>query len=60
MVLKKDNKVAFREIDADQCKEATVLPKGGKATATHPGYFDVQMNDSSKNVRFINFNDVKE
>ena len=60
VVLRKDDKVAFRESDADQWKEATVLSRGGKATGKFPGYFNVQMNDSSKNLRCINFNDLKE
>ena len=59
VVLKKDDKVAFRESDTDQWKEATVLLRGGKATGKCPGYFNVQMNDSSKNLRCINLNDVK-
>ena len=60
VVLRKDDKVAFRESDIDQWKEATVLSRGGKATGKFPGYFNVQMNDSSKNLRCINFDDLKE
>ena len=56
VVLKKDDKVTFRESDTDQWKEATVLLRGGKATGKYLGY----MNDSSKNLHCINFNDVKE
>ena len=60
VVLRKDDKMAFRESDTDQLKEATVLSRGGKATGKFPGYFNVQMNDSSKNLRCINFDDLKE
>ena len=60
VVLRKDDKVAFRESDTDQWKEATVLSRGGKATGKFPDYFNVQMNDSSKNLRCINFDDLKE
>ena len=59
VVLRKDDKVAFRESDTDQWKEATILLRGGQATGKLPGYFNVQMNDSSKNLRCINFNDLK-
>ena len=38
VVLKRDDKVAFRETDTDQWKEATVLSRGGKATGKYPGY----------------------
>ena len=38
VVLRKDNKVAFRESDTDQWKEATVLSRGGKATGKFLGY----------------------
>ena len=48
------------ESDTDQWKEATALMRGGKATGKFPGYFNVQMNDSSKNLRCINFDDLKE
>ena len=34
--------------------------EGRKATGKFPGYFNVQMNDSSKNLRCINFDDLKE
>ena len=60
VVLRKDDKVAFRESDTDQWKEATVLSRGGKATGKFPGYFNVQMNDSPKNLRCINFDDLIE
>ena len=50
VVLRKDDKVAFKESDTDQWKEATVLSRGGKATGKFPGYFNVRMNDSSKNL----------
>ena len=50
VVLRKYDNVAFRESDADQWKKASVLSRGGKATRKFPGYFNVQMNDSSKNL----------
>ena len=31
-----------------------------QATAKYPNYFNVQMNDSSRNLKCINFDDVKE
>ena len=52
--------MAFRESNTDQWKEATVFWRGGKAAGKYPAYFNVQMNDSSKNLRSINFDDVKE
>ena len=52
--------MVFRESDTDQWKEATVLSREGKATGKYPGYFNEQMNDSSKNLRCINFDDVKK
>ena len=51
VVLRKDDKVVFRESDTDQWKEATALMRGGKAAGKFPGYFNVQMNDSLKNPR---------
>ena len=60
VALRKDDKVAFGESDTDQWKEATVLSRGGRATGKFPGYFNVQMNDTSKNLRCINFNDLKK
>ena len=60
VVLRKDHKVALKESDTDQWKEATVLSRGGKATGKFPGYFNVQINDSSKNLICINFDDLKE
>ena len=58
--LRKDDEVAFRESDTDQWKEPTVLSRGRKATGNFLGYFDVQMNDSSKNLRCVHFDDLKE
>ena len=39
-------------------KQQLVLSRGGKTTGKYSHYFNVQMNDSSKNLRCINFNDV--
>ena len=50
VVLRKDDKVAFRE---------RVTQTSGKKQQ-FPDYFNVQMNDSSKNLRCINFGDLKE
>ena len=36
------------------------MSRGQKATGKLPGYFNVHKNDSSKNLRCINFNDFKE
>ena len=52
--------MAFRESDTDQWKEAAVLWRRGKAAGKFPRYFNVQMNGSSKNLRCINFDDLKE
>ena len=52
--------MAFRESDTDTWKEATVLLRGRKATGKFSGYFNLQINDSSKNLRCINFDDLKE
>ena len=45
VVLKKDDN------HSEQWEAATVLSRGGKASGMNPGYFDIQVNDSSKNLR---------
>ena len=60
IILKKNDKIKFRE-DADgEWAEGTVLQRAGKALGKYDGYYNVQLNNDSKDIKVINMHNLPE
>ena len=59
-IILKKNKIRFREdVDGDW-KEGTILQRAGKVTGKYDGYFNIQMNNESRDVKVINMYDLPD
>ena len=60
VILKKKEKIKFKETEDKGWEEGTVLQRAGKVTGKYDEHYNVQINNESKDIKVINMKDVVE
>ena len=58
--LKKNQKIKFKETEDADWKEGTVLQRAGKVGGKYDGWYNVQLNNQSRDLNVLDMNNVDE
>ena len=58
--MKKNEKIMFQGAPDGEWEEGTVVARAGKVKSKYDGYYNIQMNNSSNEMRVVDMNSVNE